>query len=218
VAMPADPNPLTPADLRNLVKLVAGIDGHARSTDDVDVWALAATAGHWTRVQVAAAMLAIAPSFRGFRVQPGHIQEQIDAHRELIRSRWDPPAPPRHLAQDPDAEIAWRRAALADYRQRALTALAAGQPLDEVPAVVGDDQLPINPGVREQIQAFTQGSVGQIPAPDSAEVTARQERRDLLAAPCPYCGAQPTEPCTREGATGRVRLTKVHPSRAEQAA
>lgn len=42
-------------------------------------------------------------------------------------------------------------------------------------------------------------------------------RRAALARSCPYCSAKPDEPCTRRGTSGRVRLSKVHPSRLEEA-
>ncbi|GAA0897852.1 hypothetical protein [Pseudonocardia zijingensis] len=40
-------------------------------------------------------------------------------------------------------------------------------------------------------------------------------RRAALQHACDYCGAKPSEPCTRQGLSGRVRLAKVHPSRLE---
>jgi hypothetical protein len=38
-------------------------------------------------------------------------------------------------------------------------------------------------------------------------------RRAALTRPCPHCGANQAEPCTRLSLRGRVRLAKVHPSR-----
>jgi hypothetical protein len=42
-------------------------------------------------------------------------------------------------------------------------------------------------------------------------------RRTALSRPCPHCGAQQSEPCSRPGLAGRVRLSKIHPSRFEDA-
>lgn len=137
--IPAEHNPVTPADLKRVFKLLAGVDGHLRGASDVDTWVTAVKAGRWTRAQLAAATLTLTCSFRGFRVMPGHVDEQIALDRERIRNRWYCPDPPHELADNPEAEIMWRRRVAADYSDRALIALATGQALDDVPLVTNPE-------------------------------------------------------------------------------
>lgn len=133
---PAEHIPVTVDDVDYLLKVLAALDGHPRSADDFDVWLLATQAGRWTRAELAAAVLAVTRDFKGFRVLPGHVGEQVNSLREQIRHRWNPPAPPRHLAEDPKAEIEWRRRALVNYRERAVTIVAQGGNLADVPLVL----------------------------------------------------------------------------------
>lgn len=137
--IPVEHNPITNDDLRRVFRVLAGTDGHQRTADDVEAWALAARSGRWTRAQIAAATLTLASTFTGFRILPGHMAEQVRADRARIRERWYCPDPPRHLANDPAAELAWRRRAADDYRDRALAALAGGQPLDDVPLLTATE-------------------------------------------------------------------------------
>lgn len=139
--IPIEHNIVTTSDLQALFELLPGIDGHPRTIADIDVWLLASISGKWTGAQLAAAVLAISSTFQGFRVLPGHIGAQINADRERIRERWYCPDPPRHLAT-PEAEIGWRRRVAADFRERALLALATGAPLDDVPLVVDAEPEP----------------------------------------------------------------------------
>jgi hypothetical protein len=135
MSIPVENSPVTRSDLEALFKLLTRIDGHPRDIDDIDTWSLAARSGRWSRAQLAAAMLTLNVTFRGFRVMPGHVAEQIVNQREQIRTRWYCPDPPRELAEDPEAEIEWRRRVAVDFTDRALLALASGQSLDDVPLV-----------------------------------------------------------------------------------
>lgn len=177
--IPIEHNPVTADDLQIMFKLLAGIDGHPRSVDDIDIWLIAAQAGRWTRAQVAAATLALARDFRGFRIMPGHVNEQIAADREQIRARWYCPDPPRHLADDPRAEIQWRRRMATDYSDRALIALATGSPLDEVPLVLDaePDQADL-PDARERIAQICSG-IGDRLAVVTTPVDRRPRRLEL---------------------------------------
>jgi hypothetical protein len=139
--LPLDAVPLTQADLKEMFKLFA-VDGHPRGPEDVRVWMVAAQVGRWTRAQAAAATLTVVATWTGFRIMPGHVAEQIVADRARIRERWYCPDPPRHLGSDPAAEIAWRRRAQASYADRALMALAVGEPLEQVPLVLDIEPEP----------------------------------------------------------------------------
>jgi hypothetical protein len=131
--IPIEHTPVTTHDFRAVFKVLGGIDGHQRGVDDAETWMLAARTGRWSRAQVAAATLALSSSFTGYRVQPGHMTEQINRNRDKIRAFWYCPDPPRELADDPAGELAWRRWAADNYAERALIALANGDQLDDVP-------------------------------------------------------------------------------------
>lgn len=137
--IPIEHTPVTTGDFRAVFKVLAGVDGHQRDVDDAKTWMIAARAGRWSRAQVAAATLELSARFTGYRVQPGHMTEQINRNREKIRTHWYCPDPPRSLADDPAGELAWRRWAADDFADRALFALANGDPIDEVPMTVTDD-------------------------------------------------------------------------------
>jgi hypothetical protein len=135
--IPVEPGPVTLDDLEVvLTRVLSRTDGHARDDGDAETWFLAARSGRWTRAEVAAATMTISRTFTGFRVMPGHMTEQIAADRATISKRWYCPDPPRTLRDDPAAEIAWRRRTLADFAERALLALATGEPLEDVPLVL----------------------------------------------------------------------------------
>lgn len=131
--IPIEHNPVTIDDFRAVFRVLAGIDGHQRTGNDADTWMIAARTGRWTRAQVAAATLVLSSKFTGYRVQPGHMTEQINRNRDRVKAHWFCPDPPREMADDPAAEIAWRRWAANDYADRALLAMANGDPIDEVP-------------------------------------------------------------------------------------
>ena len=69
---------------------------------------------------------------------------------------------------------------------------------------------PIGQAKLRELTAGAFNAIGDDPA-DPGDAA----RRGALTRPCGYCGAKPDEPCTRRGLTGRVRLSKVHPSRLE---
>lgn len=167
--IPVDHQPPTIEDFRGLFRVLSTLDGHERKTGDAEAWMLAARAGRWTRAQVAAATLGLATSFTGFRVQPGHLAEQIAANRARIRGRWECPDPPRELADDPVAELVWRRRAAASFADRALLAMAAGGPVDEVPLLLAPEPsgsrlllTEAAPAVRAEIERVLP-TVGQLP-------------------------------------------------------
>jgi hypothetical protein len=141
---------LTDDDVGKLLDFIGGIDGHDHgSAADALLWSMAAKAGRWTRAETVAGVMALMREFRGFMVKPGDMERVVDDARTAVRAGWNPPPPPRELGDDPKAEIEWRRAALADYRERAIFALAQGEPLASVPMLaphfVGRPELPAAP-------------------------------------------------------------------------
>ncbi|MBN9791263.1 hypothetical protein DMP17_22030 [Pseudonocardia sp. TMWB2A] len=169
--IPIEHNPVTAADFRAVFRMLAAIDGHDRSPVDAETWMAAAATGRWSRAQVAAATLALAASFTGFRVQPGHLAEQITANRMRIRALWECPPPPRELRDDPAAELRWRRRAARDFTDRALLALAGGGDPAEVPLLAAPATEPERllladapAAVRAQIESGM-AAVGSLPEP-----------------------------------------------------
>ncbi|MEV1295734.1 hypothetical protein [Pseudonocardia sp. NPDC049635] len=169
--IPIEHNPVLTSDFRAVFQVLGVIDGHPRTADDVEAWMLAARTGRWTRAQVAAATFALTTTFTGFRVQPGHLAEQIRANRARIRGLWECPPPPRELADDPAAELAWRRRAAVDFADRALLALAAGDRPEDVP-LLATPEPPVQrlllaeapPEVRTEIEA-AMPALGRLPEP-----------------------------------------------------
>jgi hypothetical protein len=184
--IPIERNPVTLDDIARMLKLFAGLDGHPREADDIDLWVIASTAGRWTRAQVAAATLTIVSAWTGFRIQPGHVTAQVAADRERIRKLWYCPPPPYALERDTIAETAWRRRAAEEFADRALFALATGRPLEEVPLTLEVEAVrpaAISPAEHDRRMAIATGKVGKgivdvpVQAPDPVKVD-----RDVRAA------------------------------------
>lgn len=207
--LPVEGTPLTAADVRVMFKLFA-VDGHKRSADDVNTWMAAAAAGRWTRAQVAAAVLTVARTFTGFRIMPGHVDEQIAEDRARIRQAWYCPDPPKRLRENPRAEIAWRRRAQAAFLDRALLALATGQPLEDVPLVLEVEPEPVSAlPAAEQTQRIREitGEIGHRKAIPS----------DNAPGPAPVipCGRKPLDPEVRRQV--RADLAARQPTAADAA-
>lgn len=192
--LPLERSPITLTDLKVMFKLFSGADGHKREEDDIDVWVTASRAARWTRAEVAAASLTLLANWTGYRIMPGHVTEQITKDRGRIRHAWYCPDPPRELRDDPAAEIAWRRRAYGDFADRALLALATGQPLEDVPMLREIEPNPmISLSPSEQFRRLGQmaermGDMKAIPAapradrrPPLDEDTRRAVRADLAA-------------------------------------
>lgn len=151
-AIPATGERVTAADLRfTLEEVLPGVDGHQRDAPEARAWMTAAEDGGWSRAQLASALRTVCRTFTGFRIMPGHVEEQVRTDAAKVRDRWDCPPPPRELADDPRAEIAWRRRAFADYRDRALVAMAGGESLTDVPLTLSPEPGP--PAVGRLVRA-----------------------------------------------------------------
>lgn len=169
--------PLNDSDVEKLLKVLASLDGHERAPEEFTGWMIAATAGKWTAAETLAAMFRLTAEFTGFRIMPGHVTDTIKALRAEVRHGWNPPPPPRSLADDPAREIKWRRTALASYRQRAILTLAQGGDLAAVPVIEPGsawDELP-HPGDRPELPAAV------TPREVSAGVDALVDRLSIAA-------------------------------------
>lgn len=132
--LPIEHSALTDDDIATLIDYIGAIDGHDHDSDiDFDLWEMAAQSNGWQRAEVVAGVLHLMRDFTGFLIKPPNMQQAVAEVRAAVRARWNPPDPPYELADNPRAEIEWRRAALRDFRTRAIAALAQGRPLEAVP-------------------------------------------------------------------------------------
>ena len=119
----------------DLLTLIAACDQRTVGESDVEAWHAIATQAGWTFPLARQAV--IEHHARGAdkgRIRPAHITDTLDALRNTIRRtvvRADL-TPPRELADDPKAEIAWRHATLDRATQAAFDAWAGGRPLPQL--------------------------------------------------------------------------------------
>lgn len=128
---------MTPAETIDLLTLIATFDQRTVGEADVAAWQAIATECGWTWPLARRAVLE--HHKRGGdkpRIRPAHITDTIDAARALIRRQVFSRdlVPPRELADNPRAELEWRRKHIADVTERALSAWANGQPLPQIEA------------------------------------------------------------------------------------
>lgn len=116
--------------------LITAYDQRTVGGDDVQAWLIIANAEDWTLPLARRAV--IEHHRRGGdrpRVKPGHITDTLaELRREISRTVFHTPlVPPRELADDPRAEIAWRRDYARQVTDRALGAWARGEGLPALP-------------------------------------------------------------------------------------
>lgn len=166
-----------------LLALVAAYDRRTVGEADVEAWHTIATECGWT-FPLARRALIDYKKRGGDRpwLQPAHITDAIEAARATIRRQVFSRdlVPPKHLADDPRAELEWRRQHIAAITERALTAWASGQQLPqlEAPAASEPGEPPENIteliGSRFRLPAHARNRHGQ-PAPASGERVAKRE-------------------------------------------
>lgn len=70
---------------------------------------------------------------------------------------------------------------------------------------------------QRRLAELTAGAFRNIPAAsldgNPPTIQAVEGRRSAFAVACPYCSARAGHPCTRSGASGRVRMKHPHPTR-----
>jgi hypothetical protein len=105
-----EPEPLDEEKINILLALMVGHDNRRPGAANVDAWLAQASAGRWT---FDAARQAILHHYRTSTeyLTPAHVNAILDQVRQRIRTqiRDEHVCPPRELADDPRAEIAWRR-------------------------------------------------------------------------------------------------------------
>lgn len=123
-------------EIIDLLTLITAYDQRTVGGDDVQAWLIIANAEDWT---LPLARRAVIEHYRRGgdrpRIKPGHITDTLtELRREISRTVFHTPLlPPRELADDPRAEIAWRREYTRRATDRALDAWARGEPLPALP-------------------------------------------------------------------------------------
>src|SRR6266545_2531980 len=103
---------MTADEIIDLLTLITAYDQRTVGGDDVQAWLIIAGAEDWT---LPLARRAVIEHYRRGgdrpRIKPGHITDTLtELRREISRDVFHTPlVPPRELADDPRAEIAWRR-------------------------------------------------------------------------------------------------------------
>lgn len=123
-----------------LLAMIAAYDQRTVGETDVLAWKTIADSEGWTYPLARRAV--IEHHRRGGdrpRIKPGHITDTITNARALIRKQVfvRDLVPPRDLAENPRAELEWRRKHIAEVTERALTAWAEDRPL---PAIEADPE------------------------------------------------------------------------------
>ncbi|MDI3315861.1 MAG: hypothetical protein QJR12_16775 [Mycobacterium sp.] len=128
---------MTPDEIIDLLTLIASFDQRTIGETDIVAWHQIATECGWTWPLARRAVLE--HHKRGGdrpRIKPGHITDAIEAARAQIRRQvfQRDLVPPKELADNPRAELEWRRRHIAEVTERALNAWANGQPLPQLEA------------------------------------------------------------------------------------
>jgi hypothetical protein len=118
-----------------LTLLELALCGDNRTIDKANVmlWREVAKQGGWNLEQGMRAVIEHRTYKPGVYLEPGHVTQRVAEVRKDIRTRWYAPTPPLELADDPSAEIAWRRRVIAEFVERNLSLWAQGEPLEDAP-------------------------------------------------------------------------------------
>lgn len=139
---------MTPDEVIDLLSLAAGFDQRTVGHDDVRAWGLIANEDDWT-LPLACRALVEHAKIDPMPARPAHIKAIIDGVRKKIRAQFtEDVCPPRELADDPRAEIEWRRKRVADYTQRALDCWAVDGQIPEL-----DQRVALGETLRPELSA-----------------------------------------------------------------
>ena len=124
---------------------------------DIATWSLAAIENQWT-VDTARKALTIHHSRNEFLAKPANINQILNEQRNKYRNRIPGDlTPPRHLRDNPRAEIAWRKTHITGYINACLNAWA-NNTHEPAPPQNEPTQLPTKP-----VKALIAGIVQQLP-------------------------------------------------------
>lgn len=165
-------------EIIDLLTLVAGFDYRTVGEGDVMAWLVIAEEERWT--WPLARRAAINYHRRGGdkpRITPARITDAIDEVRATIRRtvlRTDL-TPPKELADDPRAELAWRRDYIQHATDTALAAWADDQPMPVAPALTAAPHTEPPP----EVERFADRFAVRIPR-SVAEPVDPNDRRRLI--------------------------------------
>lgn len=150
---------MTPDETIDLLTLIATFDQRTVGESDVAAWHAIATECDWTYPLVRRAVLE--HHKRGGdkpRIRPAHITDAIDGARTVIRKQVFSRdlVPPKELADDPRAELEWRRRHITEVTDRALSAWANGEPLPQL------ESAPAETGGEDRMAGLV-GNFGRMP-------------------------------------------------------
>jgi hypothetical protein len=186
---------VTHDEVIDLLTLIAASDKRTVGQADVEVWHAVATADAWTFSRARHALIEHL-RHNDAMVTPAHINKIIDTARQRARAKLIGDInPPRDLADDPHAEIAWRRQHTTDYIEAALEAWAHGHPMpdhtpDPAPALAATDrpQLEAIVAMLANRHQVTRGGPSEPADPNDSAArldAARAELDAIRTAPAP---------------------------------
>ena len=144
---------MTEDEVIDLLSLIAAFDQRTVGRADVQAWHTIAVEARWTWPLARRAVLDYHRSGGDKpRIRPAHVTDILsDLRRTAARLLFvEDINPPRELADDPRAEIEWRRTYVRDQVDQALHAWAEGKPLPR-----GEPEArqvgPVDPRIRELV-------------------------------------------------------------------
>ena len=152
---------MTPNEIIDLLSVIATYDQRTVGQSDVEAWLDIAEDEHWTYPLARRAVREYHRRGAGKpRITPAAISDKLAELRTTIRQRVvrTDVTPPRELADDPAAEIAWKRAYVAEATAAALDQWAAtGQLPEPLPATAALEAVKpedLDGRVRAVVEAF----------------------------------------------------------------
>lgn len=206
---------LTQDDFQAIIDLVVAYTGREPDKTLVETWAAQAAIGKWTYPEASTAIhLWMSERTPRDFLEPSDITRKLRDVRRKAAATFEPPRIPDGLA---NADYpAWHRQQLASHCDRLVQRWAV---TGEEPPVQLPPGPPANQIGQRRVAELTAGAFHDMPsATPTGEVPtseAMSARSAAYAEPCPFCHAQPDEPCTRPSAAGRVRIAHPHPARYE---
>lgn len=95
------------------------------------LWRKISQQGAWSYEQAVQAIIEFRSGHPGEYFEPGHVSVRVAELRKQIRERWYCPDPPYELADDPRAELEWKRRAAEEFTERNLERWTSGLPLEK---------------------------------------------------------------------------------------
>jgi hypothetical protein len=124
---------MSPDQVIDLLTLATRFDQRTVGDEDVRAWGLIANEEDWHPMAAARALVEHV-KVDATPVRPAHITAILASVRREIRSRFtEDVCPPRELADDPRAEIAWRRRRVVEFVDLAFEAWARREPIPNPP-------------------------------------------------------------------------------------